>query len=422
MSNSKLISIVTPFFNSKRYFNKTLESVLSQTYKKWEWIIVDDCSSKSESSYLEEIAKQDKRIQVFHIDVRRGPAFCRNAAIKRAKGQYIAFLDSDDYWVNTKLEKQLNFMVENNYDFTATYFNVYDEKQGRITKLVKAPTKCTHKKLMRLNYIGCLTVMYKKSLFPDLSIPQDIAKRNDYAIWLKLSEKAPCYILNECLGTYVRHFNNSVSSVGKSKIVDYHRDMFEKLYGYSESRAKFYAYRNVFFYVFKELFYASKTKDNPNQMIESKDSKDKKETTNIFDETAKYKSSKRICLANRNSPVFKAILNESDLSAYTIYSENGEENLSSYLRVYVDVYGVGVFVFFFQDSNFDQGSLSQHIRHLKEQKFKGKSGAFNKTKELFALLNNFNYVFAVYGAEGEYILKPNDFSKINTKTLIVLEN
>ena len=420
MSNSKLISIITPFYNSKRYFNKTLESVLSQTYKKWEWIIIDDCSSKGESSYLDEIAKKDKRIQVFHIDVRRGPAFCRNAAIKRAKGQYIAFLDSDDYWVNTKLEKQFNFMVENNYDFTATYFNVYDEKHRCITKLVKAPAKCTHKKLIKLNYLGCLTVMYNKSIFPDLSIPQDIAKRNDYALWLKLSEKAPCYVLKECLGTYVRHFNNSVSSVGKAKMIDYHRDMFEKLYGCSKSRAKFYARRNGFFYVFKELFYVSKVKDDSSQPIENHNLEDEKIATNIFDETTKYRSSKRILLGNSGSPIFKAVLNETDMSPYTVYTENGEEYLSSYLRVYVDAYSVGVFAFFFS-TKFDQEFLSQRIRYLKEQKYKGKDGGLRKTKDLFAELNNFDYAFAVYRGEGEHILKPSDFSKINTKTLIVLE-
>lgn len=422
MSKPILISIITPFFDSKKYFNKTFNSVLSQTYKNWEWIIVDDGSKKSESSFLNEIAKKDKRIRIISNKTRSGPAFSRNAAIRIAKGQFIAFLDSDDLWANNKLEKQLKFMLDNSYDFTATYYNVFDEKQGRISKVAKAPAKCTHKKLMRVNYVGCLTVMYKKSTFPDLQIPQEIAKRNDYAIWLKLSEHAPCYVLKECLATYVRHVNNSVSSISKIKMVKYHRDMFKILYGYSNLRATYCACRNALFFTLKELFYTSKIKGNQNSVIGNSEAKIEKCPVNIVDKTIKCKFDKKIYVGKKNIHVFKAILKESDLSSYTLFIKNEDVNLSNLLRVYVNVYNVGVFVFFVHDEGFNQELMSQQIRLLKGQKTKNILDAMNKTNELFKILSNFDYVFAVFKGEGERALTFDDFSKTNAKRLIVLEN
>ena len=254
------VSIVTPYQNSGVFFKKALHSVINQTHKDWEWIIIDDCSKEKESSYLEDLSKKEKRIKVIHNKTKKGPAYCRNLGIKNSTGDFIAFLDSDDFWSYEKLEKQLNFMLENNYGFSATFYNVFDEKSGKIVYRVKGPKKCSHKKFLILNYVGCLTVMYKREIYPDLSIPDDIEKRNDYALWLKISEKEPCHIMPEYLGTYVKHQDNSVSSVGKRKIIAYHRDMFMKLYGYSRFKATIYAYRNGFHFLIKEVIYKSKTK------------------------------------------------------------------------------------------------------------------------------------------------------------------
>lgn len=257
----KLVSIITPYQNSSVFFKKTFDSVVNQTYKNWEWIIVDDFSSDDEAKALDELVKQDKRIKVIRNKTNRGPAFSRNIGLKNAIGEFVAFLDSDDYWSIDKLEKQISFMLKNKYDFTSTFYKIYDEKKKRITFYVKGPKKCSHKTFIRLDYVGCLTVIFRRSISPDLCIPEDIKKRNDYALWLKLSEESPCYMLPEFLATYTKHSENSVSAGSKFQLIKYHRDVFMKLYGFRKFKANLYAFRNVFYYVFKELFYKKKYKE-----------------------------------------------------------------------------------------------------------------------------------------------------------------
>lgn len=255
-----LVSIVTPYYNSGEFFKKTLDSVLNQTYKNWEWIIIDDCSNEEESNSLDDLSLKDKRIRIIHNNIQSGAAYSRNIGIQNASGEFIAFLDSDDFWAYDKLEKQIAFMLENNYDFTSTFYKVFDEEKDRIIFNIKGPKKCNHKKFVRLDYVGCLTVVYKRSIAPDLAIPTNLKKRNDYALWLKLSEHATCYMLPEYLATYVRHKKNSISSGSKFQLIKYHRDVFIGLYNYSKFKATLFALRNVFFYVLKELFHKRKVK------------------------------------------------------------------------------------------------------------------------------------------------------------------
>ena len=120
MSIEKLVSIITPNYNCEKYISQTIESVLAQTYANWEMIIVDDCSTDNSYQIALEYAKKDKRIHVYKNEINSGAAKSRNVAIQMAQGDYVAFLDSDDLWAPEKLEKQLNFMKNNNYCFTYT--------------------------------------------------------------------------------------------------------------------------------------------------------------------------------------------------------------------------------------------------------------------------------------------------------------
>ena len=112
---NKKISIILPNYNSAKYLSKTVSSILSQTYKKWELILVDDCSNKETIQILRKFEKK-KKIKVFYLKKNKGAAYCRNFAIKKSKSDYLAFIDSDDLWKKNKLEKQLNFMENNKLD------------------------------------------------------------------------------------------------------------------------------------------------------------------------------------------------------------------------------------------------------------------------------------------------------------------
>lgn len=250
-----MISIVTPTHNCEKYISKTIESILNQTYKDFELIIIDDFSSDGTLQIIN--SYKDPRIKIIKNKKNMGAAYCRNKGIELSNGDYIAFLDGDDIWDPLKLEKQLKFMINNNYGFSCT--NYYVMNDNIVTKKVISPRRITHKKFLRTDYIGCLTVMYKKSIFPDLKIDESIMKRNDYALWLKLSEKADCYCLSEYLATYNKH-SDSISSISKAGLVKYHCELFKKLYGFNNFKANIFALRNVIYYILKEIRYVRKVK------------------------------------------------------------------------------------------------------------------------------------------------------------------
>ena len=119
MDNFK-VSVIVPVYNSCEYIGSTLDSIINQDFKSFELIVIDDCSRDHTFQLICEWAEKDHRILALRNDVNSGVAKTRNRGIDLAKGQYIAFLDSDDLWLPKKLEKQLGFMVEHNYEFSYT--------------------------------------------------------------------------------------------------------------------------------------------------------------------------------------------------------------------------------------------------------------------------------------------------------------
>ena len=122
-----LVSIITPAYNAAEYIAETIESVLAQTYPKWEMLIVNDCSTDNTATIVQNYVNKDNRIKLINLKQNSGAAVARNTAIQNAKGRYIAFLDSDDLWKKEKLQKQLNFMQQNGYAFTFHNFIMFDD-------------------------------------------------------------------------------------------------------------------------------------------------------------------------------------------------------------------------------------------------------------------------------------------------------
>ena len=120
-----LVSVIIPYFNKKNYIKDAVNSVLNQTFKNLEIIIIYDDENLIDYYYLTDEFKNKKNIKIFKNIKNIGAGLSRNFGIKKAKGEIIAFLDSDDLWLPTKLEDQLNFMQKNNYEFT---FSNYEKK------------------------------------------------------------------------------------------------------------------------------------------------------------------------------------------------------------------------------------------------------------------------------------------------------
>ncbi len=186
--NRNLVTIIIPTYNSEKFIEKTLSSVIQQSYPNFEVCIVDDASTDSTVNKIKKIMQEDSRINLTVNDKNSGAAITRNLALKQAKGRYVAFLDADDIWKPKKLEKQLKFMEENNYYFSFTAYQLIDEDGKKLNKYVDVNSKREvgyHDMLAKKATIGCSTVIIDQTKIGKLQMPL-IRTGQDYALWLKI--------------------------------------------------------------------------------------------------------------------------------------------------------------------------------------------------------------------------------------------
>ena len=248
-----LVSIIMPSYNTAQYIEKTIKSVLDQTYTNWELIIVDDCSTDN----TDEVVKNyltDKRIKYLKNEQNSGAAVSRNRALREAKGQWIAFLDSDDLWMPEKLEKQICYMKEKGYFFSYTDYEEINAEGNRTGTFVTGPKKITKMGMYNYCWPGCLTVMYDATKVGLIQI-SDIKKNNDYAMWLKVCKKADCYLLDECLGQYRKGRVGSVSTHSIKTMIGWHYRLFHEAEKRSALVSAIFTLRNLFWGVLKKIRY-----------------------------------------------------------------------------------------------------------------------------------------------------------------------
>ena len=257
---NELVSIVMPNYNSERFLPQTIESVLNQTYTNWELLIVDDCSTDGSVALIKGYAEKDERVKLFQNEINRGAAYARNFALQKAKGKWIAFLDSDDLWMREKLEKQISFMEENGYDFTYTDYDRIDEEGQPLNERITGPKVITKGKIFRYNYIGCLVAMYNAKKMGIIQVEDELKNgRNDYALWLKAGRITPCYLLPEVLASY-RIRKKSLSHGSFKKLLKYQYQLFRVGEKMCVVAAGYCAVRNFFFGALKKIFYTKKIK------------------------------------------------------------------------------------------------------------------------------------------------------------------
>ena len=246
-----LVSIIMPSWNTGRFISESIQSVLNQTYTNWELIIVDDCSTDNTDEIIASF--HDDRIRYFKNEHNSGAALTRNKAIREARGEWIAFLDSDDLWKPEKLERQLKFMNENDYLFSYHEYEKIDEESNPLNVYVSGPAVVTKHKMYNYGYPGCLTFMYSAKAFGEIQI-KDIKKNNDYAILLKLCKKANCYLLKENLAKY-RIRKQSISHDKLKKKLKSHYDLFHYCDEKPAAVAVWFACWNMFYGVMKKVRY-----------------------------------------------------------------------------------------------------------------------------------------------------------------------
>ena len=237
---NNLVSIITPCYNSEKFIKDTIASVQAQTFTNWEMIIVDDLSTDNSIKIIEEYVKLDSRIKIYKLNKNSGPAIARNKAIELVGGGFIAFLDSDDRWLPTKLEEQLEFMQVNNLSLSFASYRSYDE-DGENEKVIISKKKVSYHNLLTNNYIGCLTAMYSVKKIGKVYFPL-IHKRQDWALWLKITRGGVVACgMEEILALYTRR-NFSVSS-NKIGLLKYNWKIYREFEGLSRIVSAFYFFQ-----------------------------------------------------------------------------------------------------------------------------------------------------------------------------------
>lgn len=206
MDNNKiinnLVSIVMPAYNCEKYIKKSIISVLQQTYKEWELIVIDDGSTDNTISIIEELVNKDNRIRFYKNKINMGVSSTRNIGIELAKGEWIAFLDSDDIWIKTKLEKQMKLYIETGAEFIFTGSAYINENGEPYEGIFEVPKLVNYKKLKIQNVISCSSVLVKKKFFNNIKMMND-DMHEDYAVWLRILEIGiDAYGINEPLIIY----------------------------------------------------------------------------------------------------------------------------------------------------------------------------------------------------------------------------
>lgn len=227
MKKEPLVSVVIPNYNCGKYIRETLESVINQNYKNIEIIIIDDCSTDNSMEIVKKYQKIDLNIKVEIMKSNQGAAICRNRGIELAKGEYIAFLDSDDLWNENKISKQIKFMEENNYNFSFTGYEHIDESSNKLGIKIRVPQKVSYNMLLWHDYFGCLTVMYNQKKLGKI-YSENIRKNNDYSLFLNILKKERyAYGIKENLAKY-RIRNGSISR-NKWKTIKPHYNLLRNI-------------------------------------------------------------------------------------------------------------------------------------------------------------------------------------------------
>lgn len=181
---SALVSIITPCYNAELFIAKTIDSVLAQSETNWEMMIVDDCSTDASNEIVRSYARRHDRVKPIKLERHAGAYHARNTAIQRAKGRYIAFLDSDDIWLPNKLRTQLAFMAAHQLAFSYASYQLMDGEDNRLGVFLAAPS-LTYAALLKHCSVGCLTALYDTHKIGKVYLP-NIAVGEDYALWLKI--------------------------------------------------------------------------------------------------------------------------------------------------------------------------------------------------------------------------------------------
>jgi len=215
---SDLVSIIIPYYRKKPFFEKTIDSINSQTYKNFEIILIYDDDNRSDLLFVKKVLKKTKNKKIIVNKKNLGVGISRNRGINKSKGKFISFIDADDVWNRDKLKKQIKFMKKNSLDFSYSDYSIINEK-GILIKKIKSPKIIKFKNLLFSCDIALSSVTIRSNLLRSEKF-SNIKTKEDYLLWLKLSQKNIKMMgIRENL-IFWRKTNNSLSSSIVQKFKD----------------------------------------------------------------------------------------------------------------------------------------------------------------------------------------------------------
>ncbi|MFC2061357.1 glycosyltransferase family 2 protein [Elusimicrobiota bacterium] len=192
-------SVIIPSYNRKLFLGKAVETVLSQSYAEFEIIIIDDGSTDGTKELLEKY--EDERIRYIYQD-NRGVSSARNRGLKEAQGEYIAFLDSDDWWHRDKLT-ETDLAVEDNPEYLIFHTQEKWYRNGKVLnqkKIHEKPSGYIFENCLKLCSVSISTAAVKREIFEDIgSFAEDLPVCEDYDLWIRISAKYPVYLIDKVL-------------------------------------------------------------------------------------------------------------------------------------------------------------------------------------------------------------------------------
>lgn len=231
-------TVILPVYNSERYLNRTITSVLQQTMDDFELLAIDDCSTDGSVQLLQRWAQKDRRIQLICNKTNQGVAAVRNQGLALAQGQYIAFLDSDDLWHSTKLEQQICHLVQAGCDFSCTAYMIVNDEGQRVKNRFIQQQQIILEDLLRENYICCSSVLLRSELAKQHRMNGSYA-HEDYVYWLQLLQAgARGCVLNQCLTSY--RLAQTSRSANKLKAAYGRWQVYRRYLGYGVCKSGWY--------------------------------------------------------------------------------------------------------------------------------------------------------------------------------------
>lgn len=224
-----LVSIITPVYKCEEYIERTMNSVLAQTYSQWEMLLVDDCSPDKSAEIIRSYTERDSRFKYIKLEKNSGAAVARNVGLEHAQGRYIAYLDADDIWLPEKLERQIRFMEENKVQFSCCDYEKIEADDTPLNKIVHMPKSITYDQLLSNTIIQTVGVIVDlNKVDRKLLVMPNVRRGQDSATWLQM-------------------LRNGVKFTGQNEVLAQYRRVPQSLSAnkFSAMKRTWYLYRSV---------------------------------------------------------------------------------------------------------------------------------------------------------------------------------